>query len=110
MNERLNLPERKCISLSERYRARTDFFFAIFQNCFISPVIQGAMITFAAFRLKSDNDIILLSKFLQFLEKFVAVHVCFIGLFCPNVKAKMSEIENILAMCPFILLGADGRG
>jgi hypothetical protein len=36
----------------------------------------------------------LLSKFLQFFEKFVAVHVCFIGLFCPNVKAKMSELER----------------
>jgi hypothetical protein len=75
-------------------KARTDFFFAIFENCFIPPLIQGAMTAFAAFRLKADSDIILLSKFLQFLEKFVAVHVCFVGLFCPNVKAKMSELER----------------
>jgi hypothetical protein len=75
-------------------KARTDFFFAIFENCFIPPVIQGAMTAFAAFRLKADGDIILLSKFFQFLEKFVAVYVCFIGLFCPNVKARMSELER----------------
>ncbi|CAB1077632.1 hypothetical protein D1AOALGA4SA_5418 [Olavius algarvensis Delta 1 endosymbiont] len=49
------------------------------------------MAAFTAFRLKADSNIILPSKFLQFLEKFVAVHVCFIGLFCPDVKAKMSD-------------------
>ena len=49
-------------------KTRSDFFFAIFENCFIPAVIQGAMTAFAAFRLKADSDIILLSKFLQFLE------------------------------------------
>jgi hypothetical protein len=37
----------------------------------------------------------LLAKFLQFFEKLVAVHGFFIGLFCPNVKAKLSEIKNV---------------
>ena len=60
----------------------------------MQPVIQGAMTAFAAFRLKADSDIILFPKFLQFLEKFIAVYVCSIGLFCPNDKAEMSEFER----------------
>jgi hypothetical protein len=61
------------------------------------------MTAFAAFRLKADSDIILLSKFPQFLEKFVAVHVFFIGFFvrmsrqkCPNLKgADDGDYQNV---------------
>jgi len=54
-------------------KARSDFFFAVFENSFIAAVIQGAVTAFSSFRLKADSDITLLTKFFQFLEKFTAV-------------------------------------
>ena len=60
----------------------------------MKAVIQGSVAALAAFRLKVDSNIFLLTKFFQLLEKFVAVHECFIGLFCPNVKAKLSEFKK----------------
>jgi hypothetical protein len=42
-----------------------------------TAVVQGAVTALTAFGLKTDSDTILLTKFLQFLEKFVAVHYNF---------------------------------
>ncbi|MEA1992140.1 MAG: hypothetical protein U9N58_08100 [Thermodesulfobacteriota bacterium] len=56
------------------YKAWAYFFFAVFQDSFTTAVIQGAMAALAAFCLKTNNDIALLAKLLQFFEEFVAVH------------------------------------
>jgi len=40
-------------------KARADLFFAVFQDSFTVAVIQGAMTTLAAFRLKTDSDIVM---------------------------------------------------
>jgi len=49
-------------------KARSDFFFAVFENSFMKAVIQGSVAALAAFRLKADSNIILLTKFFSFLR------------------------------------------